>query len=788
MISALDRKLLRDLRLIWAQALAIAMVLACGVMVLVMGNGTQATLIETRDAWYERSRFADVFAGATRAPRGLLPAIAGIDGVAQAEARIADYVVLDMPGLVEPAMGRLISLPSAGEPVLNRPLLRRGTLPDPLRTGEVAVSEAFAEAHGMGQGDSFEAILNGQKRELRITGLLLSPEFIYTMGPGTLIPDDLRFGVIWMPEPAMAAAFDMDGAFNEVALSLTPGTDPAPVIAALDALLDPYGGTGAHDRDGQISHAFLQGELDQLAAMGVILPPVFLIVSAFLVNMVLGRLIALERRQIGLLKAVGYTTPAVAVHYLKMSAGIGVLGVLIGWAAGAWLAQGVAGVYAEFFRFPYLVYRPEPLSFALSGALGIATVVLGALRAVMASVRLDPAIAMSPPAPPRYSRGLADAVAAVLRLRQTSTMILRSIVRWPGRAAVTLFGVMAATAVMVSSMFTFDSMEAMVDDFFHNANRAQMTVMLSGDRTLGVIEDARALPGVLQVEGHSSVPVRLHHGGDERSLRLEAQTGAAELIRVIAAGGGSVQVPPEGLALPTTLAEELGVRPGDRLAMELLVPPRETHVVTVTALTRQSMGQDVHMNAEALHALLRQAPTVNRLNMIVDPAELPALHAALKATPAVAGVMLWDESRARFTEEIQNNLSTMVAIYSLLGALITIGVVYNAARIQLAERSHELASLRVLGFGRGEVSFVLVGELMLLTLLAIPFGWVAGYGLAALTAAGLSTEFVSIPLVVTKGTYGMAALVVLVAAAASAWVVKRRLDRIDIVSALKQKE
>jgi putative ABC transport system permease protein len=787
-IRALDRKLLRDLRRIWAQALAIALVLGCGVMVLVMGSGTQATLIETRDAYYERNRFADVFAQATRAPLGLMPAIAELDGVAQAEARIAEYILLDMPGMEEPAMGRLISLPATGEPVLNLPLIRRGTLPDPLRESEVAVTEPFAEAHGLMPGDSFSAILNGQKRELTITGLLLSPEFIYTMGPGTMIPDDRRFGILWMPEAAVAAAFDMEGAFNELLLSLTPDARPEAVVAALDVLLDPYGGTGAHGRDKQISHAFLQGELDQLAAIGVILPPVFLLVSAFLVNMVLGRLIALERQQIGLLKAVGYSTAQVAAHYLKLSLGIGVLGVGLGWAAGVWLAQGIAELYAEYFRFPYLVYRPEPVSFVVSGALGMATVVLGALRAVWSSVRLSPAIAMSTPAPPKYSRGVADALGRLLRLRQTTMMILRSITRWPGRAAVTVFGVAAATAVMVSSVFTFDAMDAMLDDFFYNANRAQMSIMLRADRGLGVIEDARQLPGVLQVEGHSSVPVRLRHGLREQTMRLEAQAEGATLIRVIAAGGGAVQVPPEGLAVPTTLAADWGIGPGDVVELELLVPPRETHRVPVTALTRQSMGQDLHMSEAALHAMLRQAPTVNRLNLMIDRAALAELNAAVKATPAVAGVMLWDETRTRFSDEIQRNLWTMVVIYAVLGALITIGVVYNAARIQLSERAHELASLRVLGFGRGEVAWVLVGELMLLTLLGIPLGWLAGYGFAAAVAAGLSTEFVSIPLVVSNRTHAVATLVVLVSAVASALLVRRRLDRIDMVSALKAKE
>ena len=367
-------------------------------------------------------------------------------------------------------------------------------------------------------------------------------------------------------------------------------------------------------------------------------------------------------------------------------------------------------------------------------------------------------------------------------------MILRSITRFPGRASVTVFGVMAATAIMVASLFTFDSLDAMLDDFFYNANRAQMTLMLTEARGEGVLQDAARLPGVLRVEGHSSVPIRLRHGVHEQLLRLEAQSGTAALIRVLDRDGRAVQVPPEGLALPATLAQAWGIAPGDLVEVEFLTPPRETHLMAVAALTRQSMGQDAHMDAGALFALMRQAPQVNRLNLLIDATRIEDLHAAVKGTPAVAGVMLWDQTRVQFREEIQQNLWTMVAIYATLGALVTVGVVYNAARIQLSERAHELASLRVLGFSRAEVGWVLVGELMILTLVAVPLGWVAGYSFAAATAAGLSTDFVHIPLVVTRATYAAAALIVLTAAVASVLLVRRQLDRIDIVTALKARD
>ena len=787
-MRALDRKLIRDLRRIWAQSLAIGLVLACGVAVLVMAYGSVRTLEESRDAYYERNRFADVFAEATRAPEALAEEIARIPGVAQVTTRVSDYALLDMPGMAEPGMARVISLPEAGAPALNLPLIVTGRLPDPLRRDEVAVSAPFAEAHGLQPGDRFGAILGGQQRELEVTGTLQSPEFIYATSPGSFLPDDRRFGIFWMGAPAATAAFGLDGAFNDVAVGLSRGASEPEVIAALDRLLEPYGGRGAFGRDDHPSHSFLQHELDQLGALAVILPPVFFVVAAFLVNMVLGRLVALERQQIGLLKAVGYSTGQVATHYVMLGTGIGVAGVAVGWGLGVLMTGGITGLISEYFQLPYLIQTPSTGAFVISGVLGIATVIAGALRAVRATARLAPAVAMSPPAPPAFSHGAVDRLAERLRLRQTTRMIIRAIVRWPGQAAVAFLGVAASVAVLVAAFFLFDAFDVLLDEVFTQSNRQHMTLQLAEAQRTDAVEDARSLPGVLGAEGAYAVPVRLANGQNEILVALEARSEGDALSRVLDQQSRPVPMPPWGLVLPETMAKDLGVAAGDSVTLELMLPPRETLQVPVGRVVRQTMGEDVFMRDEALFTLMRQPPQVNRINLMVDTAQVDALYAAVKATPAINGVVLWSELQAQYTEEIEEILFTMVYVYALLGGMIAVGVIYNTARIRLSERAHELASLRVMGFSRGEVGWVLIGETALLTLAALPLGWLAGYGFAIVTAQGLSTDFATIPAVVTKSTFGLATVIVLIAALGSALVVRRRLDRIELVTALKARE
>lgn len=784
----LDRKLMRDLRDIWAQCTAIALVLGCGIMVLILSSGTQRSLQATQEAYYAQHRFGDVFASLTRAPRDLLPEVARIDGVARVEGRVVFTAMLNLAGKSAPASALVTSVPPSGTPILNLPLVRQGRMPQPDHLDEVAVSEAFATANTLKPGDRLGAMLNGQLRPLIVAGIVISPEYIYTVGAGTLEPDDENFGILWISERAAAAAMDLSGAFNDLALTLAHGADAQAVIAQLDGLLAPYGGTGAYGRDRQASHVFIAGELTQLGTMAAVLPPIFLLVAAVLVNMVLGRLVALDRAQIGLFKALGYSNRAIALHYTKLTIVIGMVGVLLGSAFGWWLGHELTEVYTRYFRFPNLLYRPGTAPIVISGVLGMAATTFGGLRAVRAATCLPPAVAMAPAAPPTYHRSWLDRVGVLLRLRQMTMMILRSLIRWPGRAAVTLFGVGGSVAVLVASFFTFDAIDLIIEELFVRANRQEATMTLARPVHAHAERDALALPGVMAAEGLFVAPVRLVHSTSSRLVSLQGWLPDARLSRLLDRTGAPVQVPTTGLALTAGLAEALGVGAGDLLRVELLSAPRGSWDIPVTVVIRQSLGQGAYMNRTVFFHLIGQVPQVNMIHLAIDPQSLAALQAEVQETPVIARFTLWRDIRRQLEETLDESLVTMTVIFAALGMLITIGVVYNAARIQLAERTHELASLRVLGFRRGEVAYVLVAEQMLLTLIAIPMGWLAGYGFCNLMAEGFSTEIVTIPVVVTRRTYAIAALIVIVTALASVLIVRRRLDRIDIVSALKRKE
>lgn len=495
MIDAIDRKLLRDFKRLWLQALAIALVMACGVAVLLMSIGMSRALDDTRATYYERNRFADLFVDTRRAPLSLVSEIRALDGVAVAEARVVSRAILDLPGRTQVAFGEMVSLPETGMPQLNVPLLRSGRWPEPGEDWAVVVNEPFAEANGFVPGDRFSANLNGSKRELTVIGTALSPEYIYTIGPGQLMPDNEGYGILWMSQRAVSAAFDMEGAFNNLSVQLVPGTAPGPVRDALDDLLDAYGGLGTLDRSQQMSNAFIEAEITQLKTLAYILPPVFLGITVFLVNMVIGRIVALERAEIGLLKAIGYSDLEILFHYLLLAGLIAALGVTIGWGTGGYLARKMAQLYAQFFDFPFLVFRISWVAYATAGLLGMLAALLGAAHSAWVAARLAPAVAMVPPAPPNFDQSLLDRLLAALHLSQPSMMILRSITRWPLRAALSTLGMALAVSVLTASSFFPDSLSRIMDTAFNQANRQDALLLFSTDVPESALAEVARLPG-----------------------------------------------------------------------------------------------------------------------------------------------------------------------------------------------------------------------------------------------------------------------------------------------------
>jgi putative ABC transport system permease protein len=659
---------------------------------------------------------------------------------------------------------------------------------DPARHEEVLASEAFCEAHGLQPGDQVAAVINGRRRSLTIVGIALSPEYIYAIRPGELFPDARRFGLFWMSRTGLASAFNMEGGFNDVSLRLARGASVDEVIDRLDRLIEPYGGRGAIPQAQQASAWTLENELMQLQTFGFLIPFIFLSVAAFILNVALTRALALQRPQIAALKALGYTNRELAWHYIKWSLIIAAVGAALGVGGGAWLGSGLIGMYNIYFRFPVLDYGLS-VDVAVASVVGsLIVAALGAQSAVRRAVAVPPAEAMRPEPPARYRRSMFEHPWRWLRLTLATRMVLRNIERQPVRSLVSITGIAFAVAVLFVGLAFIDVVNRLIDQQFIQTMRWDATIAFVEPRSSQAVYDVQRLPGVMHVEPTRSVPVRIRAGHRSRTLAITGLPADPRLNRVVDRSGRPTTLPPDGLVLSKMLGDILGAVPGSSLQVEVLEGSRPVRDVRVAALIDDTLGLQAYMQVDAVHRLLREGGVVSGASVTLDEGALRRFYREVKRMPVVAGVSLREIALQNFRRTMAETMSLQIFFNVLFAGIIAFGVVYNSARVSLSERSRELASLRVLGFTRAEISLILLGELAVLTVLALPLGGLIGYVLGELILAGLNNELYRMTFVVTPATLAWSFLTVVVAAFLSGLLVRRKLDRLDLVAVLKTRE
>lgn len=787
MVKSIDRKLLRDLWALKTQVVSIALVIACGIGGLIASFSTYDSLLYSREHYYDTARFPHVFATARRAPRALEEKIRAIPGVSEVETRVVRDAQLSLPGVAPPMTARLIGYDFARPSGMSRLTLRQGRWPSPATKGEVVVNQRFFEARRLTLGGRMDVLLNGKREHLTVVGTVLTPEYIYATRGGAM-PDDEWFAVVWIDAQALAAAFNMEGAFNSALLRLARGASTERAAEALDRLLEPYGGFGAVGRADQVSHKILSQEINQQQVWGTVLPAIFLLVAAFILNVVMHRQVNAQRGEIAALKALGYGEREIALHYLKFASAIVVLGVAIGIVLGWRLGIAMTGLYTNFFQFPQFNYQLAPGIVLAGAAAALLAAFGGALAAIHGVVRLKAAEALRPPAPAEFRPLMVERLGYAELLTPSQRMVMRNLERKPIRAATTVAGIAGSVAILIAGTFWADALEYFVDLQFNKVQRAQVQVGLFEAVEADVRRELARLPGVLQAETSRAIPVRLNAG--HRSYRTSV-TGLADdatLQRILDSDLREWKPAPGGVLLTTRLAQRLGVAPGDIVIAEFLEGKRVTAPVRVTGTVHELVGMNAYMRITELNRLAGEGPVVSAAGLLVDREHQAEVLRQLKEVPAAGVVIVVRTLLDTFRATTARNVLFFTGILTAFAATIAVGVVYNNARIQLAERAWELASLRVLGFTRREVSVLLLGELALEILVAIPLGCVAGFWLAALILALMAHEVIEIPLVIFNGTYLYAAAIVSAAGVVSALIVRNRVDNLDLIGVLKTRE
>jgi putative ABC transport system permease protein len=787
-VSLLDRKLWRDISAMRGQVITIALVVAAGVAVFVASISTYSSLLASRDRFYAEGRFPRVFVTVKRAPLSIVAQINEIPGVAAVEPRIVRDVILDWPASTLPVSARLVSISHAGDESLAKLHLRRGQGPESGDAHGAVINEAFADANGVRPGADIRIVLNERVQTFHVTGIALSPEYVYAVKPGLPIPDDRLYAIMWVDRSAAEAAFDLKGAFDDLVVSLAPDVDPQPVIAELDRLLEPFGSVGALDRRDQPSNRFLEDELNQQKLMSITIPFIFFGVASFLLNIALNRLIASQREQIAALKALGFPASTLVLHYLKFMAVIVLLGSVIGIASGFAFGSAMIASYHGFFRLPDLSFELAPWSAVVGVAISFAVASAGVLTAVQNVIGLAPAVAMRPVAPLRFRRPWFEALLSAKLLTTRRIMMIRNIAGRPLRTLLTIIGITSAMPMMVLALFWRDAIDKMIEIQFNLVERANVAVTFTHPLDHAIVGDLSRESGVLVAEGQRIVPVRLRAGHRTYLTSIIGLPADSKLRRPHDSALRPIDVAPDGITLTRRLGDRLSVSPGEVMTVEVMEGRRRKLDLPITASVDEMVGMASYMEIDTLNRLTGEGPVVSAAALYVDPAKLPELSGRFKELPVIESVAMKAYTLNAFFDKIAGLIFVSAGILTVFAVIIAVGVVYNSARIGLQERAWELASLRVLGFTRAEVTRILLGEFIVEIAIAIPLGLLVSKWIVALIARFHSNESFQVPAVVAARTYAIAAMIVVAAAAASASLIRRRIEHLDLVAVLKTRD
>ena len=787
-MRSLDRKLLRELRRHWVQIVSIALVMGCGTMTIMGLRSTLTSIRAARDTYFDEYRFPDVFARLERAPNAVGSRIGQIPGVSAVETRIVRDVRLDVPGLAEPAIGHMVSIPDVQRPMLNELLIRRGRWIAPRSTREVLVSDRFAEVNHLTVGDSLSAVINGRWQRLEIVGVAISPEFVVEYAGSGLFVDNRRYGIVWASRALLGGAFDMNDAFNDVAVRLVSAAAQARVESDVDQLLRAWGGAPSFGRTDQPAARVLEDEFGQLRTNATIFPLFFLLVAAFLLNVVLSRLVASQREEIAALKAFGYTDRQIGGHYLGFGIAAVALGAAVGIPAGAWMGIRFSALYQDYFRFPsvpsVLDWGAAATGVGVSGGFAL----LGAFSGVRRVMRLAPADALRPEAPSRFRRLSLEVIGLGPMLSPAVRMVLRNIERRPLRTASTTIGVALAVALLASGRFPYDALDRLMVVEFRLIQRYDALAAFTQATPARAALDLQRVDGVIATEPFRVTSVRIRRGVAMRTTTISGIEPHGRLFRLVDVAGHEFNPPATGCVLSRWLGAYLGVHVGDTILVDLLEQGSRQVRVAIAGIFDPMVGQGIYMSRAALNRVLREQDLASGSYLAIAPGRETDVMARMKDYPRVAGVVSRAATIRSMDEQMRQSMVFVLAMIITSACIIALGVVYNSARIALSERGRELASLRVLGFTTGEVSGMLLGEQAAVMLVALPLGILFGFVFSVALVHGFDTERFQFPFVIALRSQLLAVGVVLGAAAVAGLVVNRRVGRLNMVTALRTRE
>ncbi len=784
----LKRKMLRDLMENKLAYSACLVIITIGLMLYTSISIVMDNLYEAKDNFYREARFADGFARIRGMPEAQVSRLAAIEGIAEIEGRLVKDVRVLYPEQEKNVYLRLVSLPGDKANPINTPLLMEGS-PLNQNTREIWVSPSFFEAQGLALGEQLPLLVEGRALSFTIVGTAQSPEFVYAMRTGReLYPMPETFGIAYLPFAVMKTLFQEGDQVNDLVFLLQPGYGYSDVEERLKPRLESYGLLSIFPRENQASHLILSMELQQLEGSATAMPLLFLGIAGAILYILLKRMVEQQRGQIGTLKAFGYTNGELVLHYLSYALWLGFCGGLLGGSLGIWLSFPFTEMYAIFFQLPGL---SSQISYKYVGLGMILAFIFSALAGYFgcrAALKLQPAEAMRPAAPPPgHHTGLENWQFYWNLLTVQGKMATRNLFRNKQRSILTTIGIMFAFSMIATTWYFRTVAEILVFEQFALVQTHNLQVNFARPLSLqGVERELGRFPGVKRLEPMLEVPATLKYRWLEKDSVILGLPHDAFLYNILTDKGERVAPPREGIVLAQRLADELGTRVGAELLLESYWA-RDTLKVEVVGIVPQYLGSNGYMEIEALNKLLGLGSLATAALLSLEDEAIPALRERYREAKPVA---VMEESGALLDtfDELMASFGYMQYVFAVFGFIIAFAIIYNTSIVSLSERKRELASLKVMGMTSGEVLQVLTFEQWLSSILGmlagIPFTLVLMHAMSR----AFATDLFSIPVRTEAGLFIVALLGTVFSVLVAQWTIARRIGGLSLVEVLKERD
>ncbi len=790
MPSILLLKSFRDLRRAFAQSLALIVISMLGVSSFIALIGAFRDLGTSYNNAYQQLKFADVTFALNGAPRSVTDQIQQVPGVAAVTGRLiidggVSFPASNRPGGETVIQGRVIGVPAAQHPAVNDVLVENGSYFTSASDQTVLVDSHFADAYGLKPGDTITAAINGQPVQFQIAGIVASPEYlIVSSSRQNAIPSARSFGVLFAPLDTLQRVSGRANQINDVAVRFTPGADASATVDRIQSALASYGLTSTTLRKDQPSNAALHLDLEGYREIAYLMPGLILLVAAVSLYVMLGRQIRSQESQIGLMKALGYRTHTVELHYLATAIGIAVTGAILGILAGIPLARALTSAYASELGIPLVRTRIYPDILGLGILLSLIAAVLGAWGPTRQVARLEPASAMRPNPAAAGISGRAAFFERFTGLPVWLRLSLRNVFRGRRRALTTGLGIVFAFVLVLAGWSFIDSMNFITNRHFNTIERWDEAVTFSSLQPASALNQISAIEGVTQVEPVIQVPTIVTAGEHQQQIELTALPVGQKLHALQLPSGTSEQsaLGNGQMVLTTAIARSLHVHAGDSVTITNQFGTRQLQVSTTVDELLSSVGY-VSI-AEARGWSTQQDNPINGAYLTVVPSQQAQVQSALYNLPGVASVQLKSTLRSDWS-------SLMGLFYALMGAILTFAVVmafallFNTMTVNVLERERELATMRAIGTGRRAIGLLLSTESAILWLLATVPGLLAGWWVAMQLGNAFQSDLFSFPMVIDPVTYVVTAIGILVTMLLAAIPAIRRVNRLNLAEATK---